>query len=88
MLPGLSGLDILELNQQFQSPDYGNKGQPKHDLRTTLYWNPDLVLPAGKDQHAFFFYTSDIPGIYVIKIQGFDDTGRPVSAQAEFTVQE
>jgi hypothetical protein len=88
MLPGLSGLDILELNQEFHSPDYGQEVQAKHDLRTTLYWDPDLVLPAGKDRGSLSFYTSDIPGIYIIKIQGFDDSGRPVSAQAEFTVEE
>jgi hypothetical protein len=29
-----------------------------------------------------------MPGIYVIKIQGFDDNGKPISAQAEFTVGE
>jgi hypothetical protein len=88
MLPGLSGLDILELNQEFHSPDYGSKGQTKHDVRTTLYWNPDLVVPAGKDKLSLSFYTSDVPGIYLIKIQGFDDSGKPVSAQAEFIVEE
>jgi hypothetical protein len=88
MLPGFSGLDILELNQEFHSPDYGNKGPAKHDLRTTLYWNPDLMIPAGKDQLSLTFYTSDMPGIYVIKIQGFDESGKPVSAQAEFIVKE
>jgi hypothetical protein len=88
MLPGLSGLDILELNQEFHSPDYGNKGPTKHDLRTTLYWNPNLVFPVGKDQLSLSIYTSDMPGIYVVKIQGFDDSGKPVSAQAEFIVEE
>jgi hypothetical protein len=88
MLPGLSGLDVLELNQEFHSPDYGNGGQAKHDLRTTLYWNPGLAIPAGKDQLSLSFFTSDVPGIYVIKVQGFDDTGKPVSALAEFTVKE
>jgi hypothetical protein len=88
MLPGLSGLDLLELNQEFHAPEYGSEKQAKHDLRTTLYWNPNLVMPAGKDQISLSFFTSDVPGIYMIKIQGFDDTGKPVSAQAEFTVEE
>ena len=88
MLPGFSGLDILELNQKFKSPDYEQEGQIKHDLRTTLYWDPNLAIPVEKDHASLSFFTSDVPGIYVIKIQGFDETGKPVSAQAEFTVEE
>jgi hypothetical protein len=88
MLPGLSGLDVLELNQEFHAPDYGHGGQAKHDMRTTLYWNPNLSMPAGKDHLLLSFFTSDMPGIYTIKIEGFDENGKPASAQAEFIVGE
>ncbi len=88
MLPGLSGIDMLELNRAFYSPDYSLDKPSKDDLRTTLYWNPGLLMPAEAGRLTVSFYTSDIEGSYMISIQGFDDRGRPVSAQTEFMVKE
>jgi hypothetical protein len=88
MLPGLSGIDMLELNREFHSPDYSFEKPAKDDLRTTLYWNPGLLIPANEDRMTVTFYTSDATGTYIINVQGFDDTGKPLSAKTEFTVKE
>ncbi|MBN1416527.1 MAG: hypothetical protein JW973_15590 [Bacteroidales bacterium] len=87
MLPELSGIDMLELNREFFAPKYPQANAPKDDNRTTLYWNPALVMPAKDDPMTVTFYTSDITGIFQILVQGFDDNGRPVSAQSEFVVK-
>jgi len=88
MLPGISGLDMLELNREFHSPDYANNQLLKRDDRTTLYWNPEIELLQHEYQSHFSFYTSDNPGVYTITVQGFDESGNPVSAQAEIVVKE
>jgi hypothetical protein len=88
MMPALAGMDILELSRKFHSPDYSTGKPSKTDTRTTLYWNPSLTMPADQKQALFSFYTSHGTGIYVIRIEGFDEQGRPVSAETEFTVRE
>jgi hypothetical protein len=88
MLPGLSGIDMLELNREFQSPDYSLEKSSKDDVRTTLYWNPGLAMPVEEGAMKVSFYSSDVTGTYIITIQGFDDEGNPVSAQTEFVVKD
>jgi len=88
MLPGLSGIDMLELNREFLSPDYSLEKASTDDIRTTLYWNPGLLIQAQEDRMTVTFYSSDVSGTYVICVQGMDDAGKPVSASAEFTVKE
>jgi len=88
MLPGLSGIDMLELNREFRSPDYSLEKASADDIRTTLYWNPGLLIPAQEDRMTVTFYSSDVSGTYVILVQGMDDAGKSVSASAEFTVKE
>ncbi|MBN2274568.1 MAG: hypothetical protein JXR41_06125 [Bacteroidales bacterium] len=87
MLPGLSCLDMLELNRGFNSPDYTDKTKRKDDPRTTLYWNPGIILPEKDTLMTITFYTSDIEGFYTVNVQGFDDYGNPVSAKAKFVVK-
>lgn len=88
LLPGLSGIDIIEQKNDFYSPDYTTVKLKQEDERTTLYWNPYLTISPDKNQHSITFFTSDVTGTYVITIQGYDDAGVPVSASAEFIVNE
>jgi hypothetical protein len=88
LLPGLSGIDIIEHENDFYSPDYSTLKVKQDDKRTTLYWNPHLTISPDKNQIGVTFYTSDITGTYVINIQGYDDFGKPVSASVEFIVNE
>ena len=76
-LPELFFLTILhELNRQSRTPD----------LRNTLYWNPSVKTNSnGKAE--IEFWTSDLPGIYTINIQGIAGTGEKISLYKSFTVR-
>ena len=76
-------LDVISLRpkgyyraRQFYSPAYNNlKTTPQmSDLRTTIYWNPD-VIPGAGGKATLEFYTADSPGTYRVVIEGLDDTG-------------
>jgi hypothetical protein len=58
----------------------------KPDLRTTLYWAPDILLKNGKEQK-LKFYNSDNSGRVRIVAEGITSNGIPVSATAEYEVQ-
>jgi hypothetical protein len=65
-----------ELNRQSRTPD----------LRNTLYWNPSVQTDSdGKAE--IEFWTSDLPGIYNIIIQGIAGTGEKISLFKSFTVR-
>jgi len=80
------GMDILNTNRVFYSPDYSIESTTSGDNRKTLYWNPQLILQSGQSA-LVSFYTSDIKGIYYGRIEGIDDTGNPVQAEFSFVVE-
>lgn len=49
------------------------------DYRSLLLWQPKLTFP--KEDNEIFFYTSDVPGYYQIRLEGFNEDGSPVSLQ-------
>jgi hypothetical protein len=62
---------------EFYSPRYETEesretGPP--DLRTTIYWNPDVKVSA-KGEASFDFYTADSPVDYSVVIEGITDDG-------------
>jgi hypothetical protein len=63
----------------FYSPKYDNAKANAaavkiRDLRTTIYWNPEL--PVDKDGNAAIdFYNADSPGKYRVVIEGMDGNG-------------
>lgn len=61
-------------------------GRPVQDLRTTAYWQPELVT--DKDGKASFsFYTSDLPGVYRVVVEGVDANGNPGRRVYRYVVQ-
>lgn len=67
----------LQLQRKFYSPEYdtGEK-TTSHlpDFRNLLYWSPEIKTNAqGKNEESF--YTSDIPGKYVVIAQGLSSKG-------------
>jgi TonB-dependent SusC/RagA subfamily outer membrane receptor len=60
----------------FYSPQYNaNKSVNQNkDLRTTIYWNPDVVT--GADGKAKFdYFNADEKGTYRVVIEGIDENG-------------
>ncbi|MCF8347156.1 MAG: hypothetical protein K9G38_08085 [Bacteroidales bacterium] len=69
-------------------PDYSLEKDVKSiqtDHRNLLYWNPDLK-PLPDDETTFEFYTSDLPGSYVITVQGMIGA-HPVAVRKSFEVR-
>ena len=78
----------LQLQREFYAPVYQTQNQINSrlpDFRTVLYWAPNLKTKADGVQN-FSFYTSDLPGEYVVVIQGLSANGLPGSTSFSFTV--
>ncbi|HUS03846.1 MAG TPA: Plug domain-containing protein, partial [Chitinophagaceae bacterium] len=58
---------------QFYSPKYAvkNNNDNTKDLRSTIYWNPNLVTDKNGEAHTYF-YAADTPTTYSLMIQGSD----------------
>jgi hypothetical protein len=62
--------------RKFYSPQYDDPkiNQSVADLRTTIYWNPNIVT--DKDGNASFeFFNAGSPGTYRVVIEGIDVDG-------------
>jgi hypothetical protein len=70
-----------------RSYDAQNKNKYKRvpDFRTQLYWNPVVTLK--KSNETFSFWTSDVKGEFEISIEGFTNSGRPISLKEKFMVK-
>ena len=64
--------------RQFYSPDYATfkEGYDKRDLRTTLYWNPEIMTAPGNNKVLLTFYNNDITESFKIVLQGMTKDGR------------
>ncbi len=72
--------------RKYFTPDYLDKSISNRipDYRVQLLWKPELDLSSSNK--SISFYTSDIPGIYKIALEGFDGTGGETVAQTFFKV--
>ena len=64
--------------RQFYSPNYSSfsQGNDKKDLRTTLYWNPQVVINPQKNKATLSFYNNDISRAFRVVIEGMTKDGR------------
>lgn len=77
----------LQLQREFAHPDYSTpdkKASRMPDTRNVLYWQPDAVTGNRGMQTSFF--TSDLPGNYLIVVQGLSAQGVPGSKVVGFSV--
>jgi hypothetical protein len=80
--PGLSGLPSFfpkgfYIAQPFIMPDYNNKemkASKMPDLRTTIYWNGDIIT-SKEGKASVNFFTADMPATYLITITGVSENG-------------
>jgi hypothetical protein len=88
-----SGLASLKpkgyaLTKEFYSPAYDvlNKNDKMADLRSTIYWSPNLITDKdGKVDLSFF--TADEPGKYLVTLEGVTLNGQLVRKKQEFVVK-
>ncbi len=69
--------DGLQKQRIFYSPEYATEKQQQNrlpDFRTLLYWSPNIITDKEGNAH-FSFYTGDIPGKYIVELQGISTNG-------------
>ena len=62
------------LVRAFYSPKYDVTPDSKPDLRTTVFWEPQLVTDTDGNGK-FSFFNTDVPGTYRMVIEGIDVNG-------------
>jgi len=64
--------------RQFYSPNYGtfNAANEKRDLRTTLYWNPQVTTTREKNKVKLTFYNNDVSSSFRVVIEGITTDGQ------------
>ncbi|OCX52230.1 hypothetical protein BEL04_12155 [Mucilaginibacter sp. PPCGB 2223] len=80
-------LKNISTPNNFILPDYDKDPSNEPELRSTVYWSPNLNT--GKDgKVSFEFFTSDIKGDFTIMVQGVNaKTLRPVYATGTLVVK-
>lgn len=82
--------DGLNWQREFYSPVYETEeqiGSRIPDHRTLLYWAPEVRTgPDGKAEISFF--ASDLPGTYLMHVQGLSADGMPGATSLTFEVEE
>lgn len=81
MLPKTNVIDMYPLGfvrtKQFYVPKYDTPERRNvEDLRTTIYWNPDVKLTDSTATSTLEYYNADGNGKYRVVIEGMDDFGR------------
>jgi hypothetical protein len=79
----------LQLEREFYSPSYAEGEAPEShlpDFRNVLFWSPVVPMDAsGKGK--LEFYTSDLPGRYVVVVEGLAADGSAGSSIVSFEVK-
>jgi hypothetical protein len=81
--------EALQLQREFYSPIYETEEQKlSHlpDFRNVLFWSPNITAEHGKQQLSF--YSSDLPGKYVIVLQGITTEGKSGYSVTTFDVRK
>ncbi len=82
--------DGLQKQRIFYSPDYSTDNARQSrlpDFRDVLYWSPDVNTNTNGEGKISFF-TGDIPGKYLVEIQGISANGDAGSSSFIFNVEK
>jgi len=75
---------------EFYAPKYETlqaKQSPIPDYRTTIFWQPDIVISEDQEEATFEFYTSDFPTTYSVVIEGLTTDGKIVRQVEKIRVE-
>jgi hypothetical protein len=81
----ISGYDAPRI---FYSPKYSSSLQTGYepDLRSTLYWLPDIKVVTNQD-YLVKYFNADISSTYSIIVEGITSDGIPVTGKTEYVVK-
>ncbi len=74
----------LQLTKKFYSPLYDTETKRNDrlpDFRNVLFWSPNI------NSQSIEFYTSDLPGNYVVVAQSINDSGKIINKVTKFVVE-
>lgn len=73
--------------REFYAPDHinGIEELSKADVRTTLHWEPQIMITKNIGKEISFF-SSDTKGDYLIEVEGISESGMPLHAISTFSV--
>ena len=54
----------------------GKSANEKRDIRTTLYWNPQVTTTVLKNQLKIIFYNNDVSKSFRVIIEGMNKDGQ------------
>ncbi len=76
----LFGYSLLK---EFYNPDYENESPKnnKEDLRTTLYWNPFIIMDKNKRRVIIPFFNNDHTKKFRVVIEGLNEYGQLTSEE-------
>ncbi len=71
----VSGYSVI---RQFYSPNYDSfkPENEKKDIRTTLYWNPQVITTQKKNKVTLVFYNNDVSHAFRVVIEGMSKDGQ------------
>lgn len=79
----------LQLRREFYSPSYATDAETAShlpDFRTVLYWAPEVPMSAN-GMGTLSFYSSDVPGKYIVIAEGIARDGTAGSGMTTFEVK-
>jgi hypothetical protein len=81
----ISGYDAPRI---FYSPNHSSSMQKDYtpDLRSTLYWFPDIKAETNRD-YVLKYFNADISSIYRITVEGITSGGIPVTGKVFYEVR-
>jgi hypothetical protein len=76
-----------DIPNRFYGPNYADNAEDhsQNDWRSALYWNPTVRTNTTAGTSVTFF-TSDLPGAYLVIVEGMTSNGTPVRAEHRFEV--
>jgi hypothetical protein len=73
-------------NKKYFNQEYTNNSSSRiPDFRHQLFWEPNLKM--NSDNSVLTFFTSDNIGTYEVNIEGFSNSGKPISIKQYFEVK-
>jgi hypothetical protein len=88
--PNTRSLNFVQLTgyspvKEFYSPDYATFSERAavEDVRTTLYWNPQIFLDKSRRRVRIRFYNNDITSHFRLVLEGFNAAGKLIHVEKE-----
>jgi hypothetical protein len=73
----------------FRHPDYNDPQTDKSlaDYRSTIYWNPNVMMDSKTGSAKISFFSADLPGFYRVVAEGVTQDSEPVRCEYYFRVE-